>query len=374
MLFRSMSVEITRGCVTDIERASAMYYWVCDNIRTIDIPVQLAGYEPTRPSVTLDRRFGDTRDKTVLLMALYRAAGFGTELVLFNRESLIIEPSVPSIEQFDSTGCIVELPAKRVYWLDPGVDNLPFGFFAASAGRKALRIGRSRHAIETVPVLPPEASQSKLEMNVILGEDGHVSGEIDWKGEGYFSFRAREENRDLSPEERYRAYERQLVACIPGAIIGEVSESDWNDMTESPHIHIAFSGGRIYPEMGELSVIEIPEFRLPFSRIPVLTSMPERMLPMRLDSTARETIAVTLALPETLEILQTPKNTDARFKHAGWQIRTRMNGNVYRHDEMFRWAAVDIDPAEYREIRRIRSESERLEHRVILVKPARGTK
>ncbi len=371
---RELLGVITAGCVTDIERAAAIYYWVSENIRMIEIPVQLAGYDPTPPAQTLERRFGDTRDKTVLLMALYRAAGIAAELVLFNRDSLIIEPSVPSIEQFDSAGCIVELTAKRRYWLDPGLDNLPFGFFIASAGRKALRIGQNRHAIESIPVLPPEASQSKLEMNLVLDETGRISGEITWMGEGYFSYWAREENRDLSPEERYRAYERQLVQCIPGAIIGTVTESDWNDMTESPRIRIAFSGGRICPEMGDLSVIEIPVFRLPFARIPVLTSMPERMLPMRLDSTARETVSVSVTLPETLDILQTPKNADARFKHASWQIRTRMNGHVYRHDEMVRWAAVDIDPAGYREIRRIRSESERLEHRVILVKPARGIK
>lgn len=361
--------KMTAGCVTDTEKAAAIYHWVCTNIRTIDLPMSLAGYDPNPPDTTLERRFGDMRDKSVLLAVLLKAAGFSTDWILFNREPDWVEASVPAIDQFDAVGCIVELPAKRMFWLDPGPNNLPFGCFLASMGRKGLKIGKKQFELISVPVLPPEYSQSKTDITISFTDDDRVSGEINWKGQGYFEYLARDSNRELTPEERKRAYSSSVTNAIPGASITGISESNWDDLTEPPWIKITFTATHLAPREGDIRVIEIPSVPLAFSRLNVNSTTPSRVYPLRVESTAREVIAVNLTLPEGSRILYAPETMDQRSKGITWQMKAQQTSGGYKSETIRRWSAVDFPTDAYQDIRQIMDISHRLDRKLILLAP-----
>jgi transglutaminase-like putative cysteine protease len=58
------------------ERASQALHWVQDEIRYFSVSIGENSHRPQPPDIVLKRRFGDCKDKSQLLVSLYRAMGF----------------------------------------------------------------------------------------------------------------------------------------------------------------------------------------------------------------------------------------------------------------------------------------------------------
>jgi hypothetical protein len=76
-------------------------------------------HRPALPDVVLERRFGDCKDKSLLLVALLRALGFKADVALVNStRGYALSYALPSIDAFDHAIVTVEIGNER-YFLDP---------------------------------------------------------------------------------------------------------------------------------------------------------------------------------------------------------------------------------------------------------------
>lgn len=136
-----------------------IFRWFRSRFRYVAIQEGLAAVEPHPARAVLEARFGDCKDLTTALVAVYRAAGIAAHPVLVSsRGRARRSPDVVSLEAFDHAIVALERQGK-VTFLDPTSDAPRFGELPwADQGAEAL-ILRGEHAERVVlPEAPPGES------------------------------------------------------------------------------------------------------------------------------------------------------------------------------------------------------------------------
>ncbi len=134
----------------------ALFDWVTEDIRYVSIAFGQSSHQPHMVADTLQNRYGDCKDQSLLLQALCREAGFPASLVLlgvgYGRH---FDTANPNIGTFDH--CILEVQVNgKTRYLDPAAGHAKVGWLPLhDSAVQALRIGEKSG---DVIVLPPYAS------------------------------------------------------------------------------------------------------------------------------------------------------------------------------------------------------------------------
>jgi hypothetical protein len=89
-----------------------------DEVRNVDIEAGATGYKPAGPSAVFDRRYGDSKDKSLLLAAILRALHIEAWPVLVSTKLMqSVWEMHPSAAVFDHALTVVNLDGQS-YWLD----------------------------------------------------------------------------------------------------------------------------------------------------------------------------------------------------------------------------------------------------------------
>lgn len=100
-------------------RLDSAVRWVQRDIRYLGLENGIGAYRPHPPTVVLDQRFGDCKDKSLLLVTLLKACGIEAAPALVNtRTGLHLDERLPRAGMFDH--CIVRATLDgRALWIDP---------------------------------------------------------------------------------------------------------------------------------------------------------------------------------------------------------------------------------------------------------------
>lgn len=102
------------------QRILAALKFVQEDIRYLAVALGVNSHQPSPPADTLARRFGDCKDKTLLLCTLLRGLGIEADPALVDTYSgQALRDAQPSPIVFDHVIARVALPDGRVVWLDP---------------------------------------------------------------------------------------------------------------------------------------------------------------------------------------------------------------------------------------------------------------
>lgn len=176
----------------------ALYSFVRDSIRNIEIPLQFTGFEPFTPGKVIENQYGCPRDKTVLLISLLRSAGYDAFPVLVpggiehSRVSLPlggflggiseIVRSHPHISHFGNilTGVKVD---DEIRFFDPACEHCHD--YIPQEGESCWIIREDTSYFYQIP----ESNQNKVRVDnqLQLSEDGTLQGEVNIVMKGYFS-------------------------------------------------------------------------------------------------------------------------------------------------------------------------------------------
>jgi len=126
---------------------------------------------PNPPAVTLERRFGDCKDKSVVLASMLRAAGIPAEVALLNSGvGTDVDPDLPGIGNFNHM--IVHVPDQNL-WIDATAEYLGAGEAPyENSERWALVIGPPDRPLVRTPALQPAGNRSHERRDVTLSDVG----------------------------------------------------------------------------------------------------------------------------------------------------------------------------------------------------------
>tara|TARA_R110000764_G_scaffold190352_2_gene275649 strand:+ start:339 stop:3317 length:2979 start_codon:yes stop_codon:yes gene_type:complete len=115
----SKVAEIRQKYDKPTDQVQAALRFVQDEIRYLGLEMGENSHRPTQAFTTFERRYGDCKDKTVLLITLLKKLGFDAYPALVNTEMKFqLEDSLASARNFDHVITYMEFDNKK-WWLDP---------------------------------------------------------------------------------------------------------------------------------------------------------------------------------------------------------------------------------------------------------------
>jgi hypothetical protein len=176
----------------------AIYEFISRNIKTVNLPLELAGFRPRPPSETLASGYGTSLDKARLMVALLRENG----PLLRRRAECGWVPDTAGwqISQLPRPSLFTQL-LVRVYakdkgiYLDPGLQVAPFGMVpAALRGRDIFIIPESPqgplqspenyYSWEKIPHDLPFPAAQKVEMIAAISAEGTLQSKVKYTMRG----------------------------------------------------------------------------------------------------------------------------------------------------------------------------------------------
>lgn len=171
------------------QQASLALHYVQENIRYLGVEMGKNSHQPSPAADTLQRRYGDCKDKAVLLITLLRKLGFEAWPALVNtdmRKEIINFP--PAINAFNHVIVMVQANG-RAYWLDPtrpsqkgDIDVL----YQADYGY-ALVVLKQMKGLQRMPVRRNSTQRIEEYIDVSGKQDAPVSYQVNSQYTGYES-------------------------------------------------------------------------------------------------------------------------------------------------------------------------------------------
>ena len=248
---RQKARELTAGKADPRERLQALATFVQRDVRYVAVEVGIGGYRPGAPADVLNRRWGDCKDKALLLADLLGAVGIEAYPVLIRLdEEGRVDREFPTPDEFNhlivavskaalagsapapddpASGEFLFIDATQtsgsLTWLHPGVQD-----------QDALVIRGERSHLVHTPLLPAVESRL-LRLDLAATAEGKVLGQVhlELDGEQGAAWAARAAT-DL-PSELEHSARRVLASALPGV---DLREPHWKGSKEGvPHFEIS---------------------------------------------------------------------------------------------------------------------------------------
>ena len=226
---RAVAAQLTEHAQGSIGEINALYDFTARKIRYVDYGwLGTGGYKPNKAGDTLQRGYGDCKDKVALLSALLEARGLHASSVLVGHRALDAE--VPSPWPF--THVIAKVSAAdHDFWMDPSSAALPFRLLpAALRGRLGLVIGHDiRPYLTSIPSDPGLPNILTEEIEGSINAQGAVDATVAVTADGDSGSIIRQ--AFLGATELARA---SVLQNMIGRSTGEVMHVDVRDVTANP--------------------------------------------------------------------------------------------------------------------------------------------
>ncbi len=309
---REQAQTITADLEEPRQRLDALTRFLQEKVRYVAVLIGVGGYRPSPPQEVLERRWGDCKDKSTLLVDLLRAAGVEAYPVLLRSGRRgRIDPLFPAVDELNHA--LVAVPREA---LDgPGSNGSSYLFvdptLTAGAGAwihpatqdQDVLVVRGDGAELVRTPLRPEDEHRRLSLDLTVSPegDGRGTATLELRGELAYELGA----SFAATPERAEAEARSILAgLLPGADLDDVGSSRSSDAVPAIELHAAVALHALVQGTPGRRSLELPGMR----------ATPE---PQRLDDERR----VAVVLP-------------ARSVEASWKLRLPEDWcpAVERHD------------------------------------------
>lgn len=231
--------QIVEGKATTIDKVKEIQKWILSNTRYVGLEFGVHGYKPYKASQVFERRFGDCKDKALLLCAMLKEVNIDADIALLRTRNLgRIEKTPASLSSFNhAIAYIPELDLfldataefsgiKEIPYLDQGVDAL----IVSSDGKVEVK---------TVPLNSSEDNVFYAKYNFDLKKgltQVDVEGSYFIKGVEAPMIRSDFQNS----EKRIETLEKLLSQNYPATKVEEADFSEIEDTNKD--IKISFKG------------------------------------------------------------------------------------------------------------------------------------
>ncbi|MCD6086967.1 MAG: DUF3857 and transglutaminase domain-containing protein [Candidatus Hydrothermae bacterium] len=333
----------TMGCGDALSKAKKLYSFVQKNIRYVAISLGLGGWLPTPPEKVMDRRYGDCKDKAVLLVNLLRSEGIEAYPALVRtRDEGLLDETIPSL-QFNHA-IVKAVIGGKSYFLDPVYEFLPFGSLMPNCyGVRAFVVGAGERYFEDITVPPAFYNALKVVLVGAVNDDGSLKGKMKMQFSGYQAVLSRSLLSRLSEEERFKNFEALLKSYRPEANISNFELSNLGDLDSSLTLIFDIDIGNYAKVAGEY--IFVPTSPIP-SDIPSFSES-ERKYPVYLDFPFTVTFEETLSFNRPVAI---ERKSEPRISSdwGSFVVFEDIRGTKLVLTKFFSLKVIEVSPRQYK--------------------------
>ncbi|MHC1777907.1 MAG: DUF3857 domain-containing protein [Lentimicrobium sp.] len=324
---RQLTDSLLKNCSLPVDKARIIFRWVQKNIKYIAIEDGDNGFIPREASLVFQRRYGDCKDKSGLLKAMFLAAGLDANLAWIGTRDLPYLYTVfPSMANDDHMICVWWNDQGEPVFLDGTTRNHSLGYPPAFIQGKECMVekGPGIFKLVKVPVIDSK-SNTKTDTVRIIHDAGKLTGNAVSRINGELKARyiSRFESTDT---EKYKDLLPGLFDFASNKFQASgVQVSDLN-LTDQPlTINFNFGLPDYATSYNDAVYINMNVERL-FREIIL---KPGRITPLETESCFSHTLVCILDIPAGMKVTAIPDT--ASFSHPKFGYRTqysRMNNQV----------------------------------------------
>jgi hypothetical protein len=316
------------------EKIRRLYEYVAENILYIGIELGIWAIKPHPAELVFKEKYGDCKDKTILLNTMLKAAGIKSYPALISSgDSSRVIQEVPSLSYFNHMILVVEaeeeeknsssflfdqtfsFPKRKslggeLIWLDPTVETAAFGYLPTGDQNRLayILVDEENSYLAKSPVLPAEKNVKRIEMEIEVTPDLSISVKEELFLSGSFNaeWRARLKNSD--PENLAECL-RELVEMDTRAKMGKFKIFDLQNMDEQLHITINYDCDDYLTPVGAAYLLKLPMAEFPYA---ALLSENTRKYPVAIGKNFTLEHEIHVKIPNTFTIQSVPE--DAAIK------------------------------------------------------------
>lgn len=363
--------ELINDKKTRHEKIRAIYEFVANEIRYNSFPLENHGYRPFKAFQTFTRKWGDCKDKAVLMMAMLKRIGIESNFVLvraLDSSTGLVDTTVPAMHLFNHA--IVYVPdekGKSGMFLDGTAARCPMGVIPGmDQGAIMFVVQKNTSFLTNGPIETADKNYIRWSTTVDLNEDGGAKVKIKASGGGQMDMIFRLMFQEGTA--RKDTLERLFNSFFSGVKVHE----DALKFSELKKLDV--------PAEFELT-LDVPQFakgggkslRLP--SVLMLSNLIQRYAPiekrkfaMMMGLPDKNTRTVVYRAPKGYFFKTVPKDASIKGRGAKYSVKYNLEKDdvlsVEFSREMHKWRMA---PEEYKAFRKFCQDVERIENREIVL-------
>lgn len=190
-LLKKKAQELTADCKNDSCKAEKIYKWLQENIKYVAFEDSLGGFVPREAESVYEKKFGDCKDMTSLLVAMYRSVGLKAYFSwIGTREKPYTFSDIPLPLLFNHVICAWQNNNGQWVFIDGTHSSISFGVPPYGIQGKETLIAKSATDYEIIKVPEIDAPYNKTEDTTWLSiaDQNELQGKVSIKYSGYPSW------------------------------------------------------------------------------------------------------------------------------------------------------------------------------------------
>ncbi len=360
--------ELTQDKRTREEKIKAIYNYVISNIRYVGLEYGIRGVMPHQAPEIFKVKYGDCKDKAVLLITMLRLAGIESYYTLVNtRFSTSLKKELPGF-QFDHAICAVPLKDKWLF-LDGTAENTPMGevpIMDQGADVMILKDDGS-YLFTKIPLSKPEENRRYYRVNINVDERGKLVGKLDLESRGYYAVYSRWNLKSASFLEKEEALSQSINLKLPGSTLKEWTIENLENLDFPVVIRMNFENDK-YIKIDKIVYFNPFLFTKITSAVEV--AKPERRFPINYYYPYEEIEEIEVNLPLSWEIKEIPSDIDLKYPWVTYGRKVIRDGNNLRIRRIFRLEKIEIGLEDYKAYKEVIERIIRLDQEMIVCLPS----
>ncbi len=247
--------ELTLGLENPEDKIRAVYNFCAKDIRYVAVEYGQAGYEPHLAGDIFRNKYGDCKDKAVLLAAMLKEIGVEAGLVLIatRDNNNLLEDFV----SLDFNHCIAAINfGNQVIFLDPTAETCPFGDLPVGDQERRVLFCSSRgYKIMNTPLYPAQHNLLRQVVSIKLNPDESIAAKKTIFTNGVYNQAQRYWLIYTPPELVEQMLQEKIQELSIGAKLNGYSTGDLADLNKPVVLTYEFSGHDHLIDAGKLRII-----------------------------------------------------------------------------------------------------------------------
>ncbi|MBL0060051.1 MAG: DUF3857 domain-containing protein [bacterium] len=295
---------VSYGQISGRPLAQNIAFWVQQNIRSVPLSLGAVGFQPNDADDVWANRYGDVRDKLVLLSALLGGYGIESYPVLMQSSNAPFS-HLPAIDQFNHMILAVPFPDDTLY-LDPMPRfSAPYEIGYSRTQGMCCQLIHGSPIVEEAKEIVHIDRKASTRMSLSLDTLGTLSGRADAEAYADFANTARSTFSDQKQQEKEIYFQRAASRIGQGCEVIKTEVSDPEQLTQPMRVSMDFSCAGYAIKQGDLMMVDLPVTPFSFTLSGFYPSMHEVIYPvdLPLEGTTEMTIILTYPKGYTVSYL-----------------------------------------------------------------------
>jgi hypothetical protein len=350
----ALAADLTKEAATPQEKVRRLFFFVAQEVRSVKLPFGEGGLEAHPAGVVLKNRYGDWKDKSVLLTALLQASGLEAFPVLANSRAIPVVEDVPSLKQFDCVLVAVS-QANGLFFLNPFADKSQYGYMSGIDGTRGLLVKPEAAEFCEIRGLAGTESESRNEIVGQLDDRGDFRGRIVSEVTGIFDQWARHSLADRTAKERRDFFVEALNKLQEDTQAGDFQITDLKDLGTPVKVRQEFLARRFGIFQGKIELLNIPVLPYEFSGQGLVPRLAKRQYPLRLPDKASLALTFRIQIPSGHKLLYMPEGFSFKKDYGAFDFSAAYDSGKSELTirKSYSLTARDIPPGQYEEFKKI---------------------